>query len=331
MIWLAEGAWRMLFVVTSDSLWDALLLRDGVRALPVTIASSSVGRLSAQLFGQRSSRADRALRLCSFAVALWLTLTVSPVVRYARAAEALAPIITHLLALGIVCMVLVRDERAPQLLRDWLPLCFLPFLYLEARWPLAGIGRPHSDSIVQAWEALVFPSDPSGTLAVRLPGVALSEALHAAYLSYYGLLYLPPLVLYLRESRAAFAETMLALAVAFGVCFTTFLLFPVDGPRFENGAALAPNGPVRTLTLALLQGASTRGTAFPSSHVAASVVVTICALRFVKPMGYLLVALTAALMAATVYGGFHYAVDVVAGLLVGMLAVLLAHFIWVRL
>lgn len=299
-----------------------------MRVLTVTPASNSALGGPLLLFGSRSSRADRALRVCAIAIAAWLVITLSAVVHYARSAGDMTALVAHLLALGMVCFVVLRDERAPLLLRDWLPLLFLPFLYIEARWPIAGLGRAHADATVHSWELAFFPSDPSRTLATQWHALLLSEALHLAYLSYYVLIYLPPAVLYLRGVRGGFAETMLALSVAFGACFTAFLLFPVDGPRFVNGGAAAPDGPVRALTLALLNGASTRGTAFPSSHVAASVVATVCALRFSRPLGYLLIPVTLALMVATVYGGFHYAVDVMAGLVVGAASLVVAAFIW---
>lgn len=326
-----DGARRMLGVVTDGSLRNALPPRDGFRELPVTAATASNHDRPVLLVRSPSSRADRALRLCSVAVAAWLLGTVVPVVHYARETGGVAPVIAHVFAAVAVVVVLIRDVRAPQLLRDWLPLASVPFLYLEARWPIAGLGRPHADAAIHAWELAIFPSDPSRALAVRFHSAPLSEVLHAAYLSYYALIYLPPLVLYVRGRREEFAETNLALAVAFAMCFTSFLVFPVDGPRFMTGAAAAPDGPIRTLTLALLNGASTRGTAFPSLHVAASVVASACALRFVRPLGYGLLPITVALMIATVYGGFHYAVDVWAGVLVGAVSLCAVRLLWTQI
>lgn len=320
----AEDARVVLCVVTGGSLGHALPPRDGRRPRHVTSANA----FRRMLFGERTTRADRALRLCSIAVAAWLAATLSLVARASYQARDPIPVAVHVLALAAVCLLLMRDDRTPRLLRDWLPLAFLPFLYVDARWPIAGLGRPHADAVVHGWELAAFPSDPSRSLAVTFHNAALSELLHLAYLSYYGLVYLSPLLVYVRRPRPAFAETMLALTAAFGICFVASLVFPVDGPRFIVGAAAAPEGPARSLTLALLQGASTRGMAFPSMHVAGSVAAAICAVRFARPLGYVFALFTAALMAGTVYGGFHYAVDVVAGLVVGVLSVILAALAW---
>ena len=82
---------------------------------------------------------------------------------------------------------------------------------------------------------------------------------------------------------------------------------------------------MRTFILQLLDAGSSRGTAFPSSHVAASVVASLAALRFQRPVGITVTTMTAGLALATVYGGFHYAVDALAGFVVGVTAWLLAR------
>ena len=70
----------------------------------------------------------------------------------------------------------------------------------------------------------------------------------------------------------------------------------------------------------MLDRGSSRGTAFPSSHVAASVVSSLCALRHQRLVGIAVSVMTAALTLATVYGGFHYAVDALVGVILGGLA-----------
>jgi membrane-associated phospholipid phosphatase len=205
-------------------------------------------------------------------------------------------------------------------LRDLLPLSTGAFLYVELRWLIPAVGRPHADAVVVSWERLLFPGNPSATWAPAAASPALSELLHFAYASYYALVLVPPLVLYWRGRREGYAATLLALVVVYAICFSIYLVFPVDGPRFLHGPAAAPNGPVRAFVLHLLAAGSSRGTAFPSSHVAASVVASLCALRFQPRLGAAVALLTAGLALGTVYGGFHYAVDAVAGVAVGGVA-----------
>jgi membrane-associated phospholipid phosphatase len=247
---------------------------------------------------------------------------------YARGSGDVLPLAAHLLTLLAAGALLLSRRAALRPLRDWMPLAVGPFLYVELRWLIQGVGRPHADPLVQGWERALFPTNPAATWAPQMPSLVLSEALHFAYASYYLLVLLPPILLYLRGRRTDYAATLLALALVYAVCFTTYLAFPVDGPRFLAGPASAPDGPVRSFVLHLLAAGSSRGTAFPSSHVAASVVAALCALRFQRPVGVLVSVLTAGLTLGTVYGGFHYGVDALAGLIVGIMSWLVAMTVW---
>jgi membrane-associated phospholipid phosphatase len=103
--------------------------------------------------------------------------------------------------------------------------------------------------------------------------------------------------------------------IAFYVCYAVFLFFPVAGPRYlfpmaENAAtAIAP----AIFTHRLLEQGSAWGTAFPSSHVAVSLVAACEAWRFWRPLGAVLAPAAVLLAFGTVYGQFHYAVDALAG------------------
>jgi membrane-associated phospholipid phosphatase len=264
-----------------------------------------------------ASRADRVGRAIGVALAVYLGLATWPVWRFVQASGETAPLLAHVAILGYTLVLLAAPIRLRRAALDWLVLTIGPVMYVELRWIIAGVGMPHRDAQVIAWERVLFPSDPSATLAPQLPSATLSEALHLAYAAYYLLVYLPPIALYLRGRREAFVATVLALTLVYGICFVTYAFFPVDGPRFLIGPAAAPDGPVRSFVLALLDRGSSRGTAFPSSHVAASVVSALCALQYQRRVGLVVVFATAALTVATVYGGFHYAVDALVGVVLG--------------
>lgn len=256
---------------------------------------------------------------------LYLAATLAPMAQWTRMSHSATGIAFHALALAVVGCAYAR--LLPLTLRAWMPLALGPFLYIELRWLIAGAGRAHEDALVAGWEHAAFPMDPSRTLAGIWPSTALSELLHAAYLSYYALIFVPPIVLWLRGRRGAFSSTLLSLAVVYALCFSVYVLFPVDGPRFLHGASAAPDGPIRSMVVALLASGSSRGTAFPSSHVAASVVASFCALRFQWPLGVVAALLTIGVCVGAVYGGYHYGVDIVAGLLIGSIAAGLAYAI----
>lgn len=200
---------------------------------------------------------------------------------------------------------------------DWLPLLVMPAMYMEIRL-LNGWAGGYRDGIVQGWEAALFPSNPSRTWAGAAPALALSEALHFGYLAYYALVYLPELRAWLQGRAEAFHRIVFGLVTTFALCYLTFVVFPVQGPRYL-WTPDAPDGPFRALTLLVLEAGSSRGAAFPSSHVAVAVVqaVVTAGLRMVE--AWVVVPLAVLLTLGTVYGGFHYAVDAVAGVVLGVL------------
>lgn len=268
--------------------------------------------------------ADSLIRLAGALAVAHLVVGVAPMALFARRSGHLTPLLAHLVALSFGAAVLGSRRPSLRPVRDWLPLLLGPFLYVELRWVIAGVGRPHFDALVRRWEDALFPGNPAGSWASAMPVRWLSEALHFAYASYYLLVYLPPALLYVRGRRDAYAATLLALAVVYGACFLTYVVFPVDGPRFLAGPAAAPDGPIRSFVVHLLQTGSSRGTAFPSSHVAASVVASLAALRDQRRVGIVVAVLTAGLAAGAVYGGYHYLVDVLVGAIVGVAAWLVA-------
>jgi membrane-associated phospholipid phosphatase len=279
----------------------------------------------------RGDAADRAARASAMLLACYLVVTTWPMTVYLLTTADLLPFVLHAAALALAVRAAIMPADSARTLRDWLPFALGPLLYVELRWLIPGAGRPHQDALVQRWELALFHGQPSATWAPHLPNAALSELLHLCYLSYYLLVYVPPLLLYIRGRRDAFIRTMLALTLVYGSCFAVYLLFPVDGPRFLVGPAAAPNGPIRTVVLHLLASGSSRGTAFPSSHIAASVVASLCALQFQRAVGIIVALLTVGLTLATVYGGFHYGVDGIAGMLLGIVTWLFAAWIWRRL
>jgi membrane-associated phospholipid phosphatase len=183
---------------------------------------------------------------------------------------------------------------------------------------MPAFGGALHDATVQRWELALFNASPAAVLAGRFPSMLLSEVLHAGYLSYYPLIYLPPLIAWLRHEERAFDDAVSAVILTFLVCCTVFVVWPVAGPRFMWPApANIPDGPIRSLTLALLQAGSSRGAAFPSSHVAVAVAQTAVASRRQPRVGVVCAASTVLLAAGAIYGGFHYAVDVATGAILG--------------
>ncbi|MEO8333831.1 MAG: phosphatase PAP2 family protein [bacterium] len=267
----------------------------------------------------RYAESDALDRASIGILAAFMVIATLPFARWSLHAQMWLPLAIHVLALG-ACAYVGWSVRVERSVRAWTPLALVPLLYVELRWIIAGVGRPHADALVAGWDLRLFGEAPSRTLALAWPSLALSEALHLCYLAYYAIVYVPPALLWWKARDREFAATVLAIVVMYVLCFIAFVIFPVDGPRFLAGPAAAPGGPIRSIVLQILAAGSSRGTAFPSAHVAASVVAGITALRFQRALGIAILMVTAGMMVGAVYGGYHYAVDVMAGLAMGLLA-----------
>jgi membrane-associated phospholipid phosphatase len=206
----------------------------------------------------------------------------------------------------------------PSWLRSWAPLLLLLFLYSEMPVLIQAAGHTETlDAAVIGWEQALFGSQPAQSWARANSSVALSEPLHLAYLAYYPIIYAVPAVLWLTDRKRDFDGAVFALLMTFVACFVAYIVFPVAGPRYLWSSA-APDGPFRTLATVLLEARSSRGTAFPSSHVAVACAQSVLALRFFGRRGALIPIVTVGLALGAIYGGFHYAVDVLAGAVLGI-------------
>lgn len=214
--------------------------------------------------------------------------------------------------------------RAPRLvgfLADWYPLLLIPVLYAElVPLNLAVHDGRYFDPLILDIEAWLFGGQPSREWAQAAPFLPLSEVLHGAYLSYYLIIYGPPLILYLSGRLDDFREVVFGVMLTFFAHYLFFVYFPVQGPRYLFPA---PDGPIAegvlyALTHRLLEAGSSQGAAFPSSHVGVSFAQAALAFRFLPRLAPALTILATALAAGAVYGGFHYLTDAVAGLVLGL-------------
>jgi membrane-associated phospholipid phosphatase len=224
----------------------------------------------------------------------------------------------HILLLGIVAWTIKPRSVVAAMVGDLLPLVVAPLLYAEIPSMISAIGSVYHDATIQQIELAVFGMQASQRFAAAFPNVAVSELLHAGYLSYYPAIFVPPLMLYVRGERRAYAETVVALTATYLICWGIFAFAPVEGPRYLWGAsASAPNGMMRRLANDVLAAGSSRGAAFPSSHMAVVTAQTIMAFRWQRSVGWVLTVLALLVGLGAVYGGFHYATDMLAGAVLG--------------
>lgn len=202
------------------------------------------------------------------------------------------------------------------------PVLLTPLLYTELDLLNQLHVQGYLDPTVQAWEEAVFGAQLSVVWARRQPWRWLSELMHLGYFSYYLLIPVSALLVYRRGGPRELHRFTMITGLGFLLCYLLFTVFPVAGPRYLYDRLQGT--PARALFFeavhAIAEAGSSKGTAFPSSHVAATVAAWLASRRVARGWFRVSAPFVVLLTLGTVYGRFHYAVDSVAGIAVAVAA-----------
>jgi membrane-associated phospholipid phosphatase len=256
----------------------------------------------------------------------YLAATATLVALFGQAVPGRGWLVAAHLALAITLLWLrtAPSSAALRLLRDWHPLLLFPFLYKEVEPLAAAVGDWRLTSTIPALEAIVFGGQPSVYLSQRLAFVPLSEYLHFCYVSYVVVLPAVAAYWYFSGRREAFGNLMLTLSIVMLGSYLFFILLPVDSPYYLEtrlGSPLSGRFFFDLVHHVSARGGA-RGGAFPSAHASGTLVIFLVAWCHQRRLALLLTPILAGIVAATVYGRFHYALDTIAGLLLAALVVL---------
>ena len=162
---------------------------------------------------------------------------------------------------------------------------------------------------------------------------ALTELMVIFYLAYFLLIPVAALPLYLKKKVREFDHLLFNTSLAFYLSFIAFLFFPAVSPRVT--LAHLQGGPLEGgILLGLLYRVQSfggiHGGAFPSSHVAVAFAVLFTVHRCERKVFYALLPFVLGLAVSTTYCRYHYAVDAIAGALLGLVAVVLGRRLFLR-
>jgi membrane-associated phospholipid phosphatase len=219
----------------------------------------------------------------------------------------------------------------------WSPIIFFWLGYIWAGYTLTSLHPPNRffDPSIARLENrfLGQPSLHWGRNRSRL----LTEILHFGYFSYY--FYTLSLGILFEVSNRFDLFQSMSFAVNFGylVSYICFALIPVAGPRwyFLESGVLSPEelrqpGFLFTgLTHKLLYGGPAhKGGAMPSSHSSTALVFFLFVLySWGWVYGFPALLLVIGMWIGAIYGRYHYLTDVVAGILLGILGVVLSFIV----
>jgi membrane-associated phospholipid phosphatase len=226
-----------------------------------------------------------------------------------------------------------RFPGFPGFLRDWYPVILFPLLYKEVETLAGAFGNWGLTEIVQQCEIQLFSGNPYEYLSLQFPWLWLSEYLHFCYFTY---LFLIPVVggyWYFRNQRPPFEELLLSVSLVFSLSYLFYILFPVNSPFYLADPLNEPlsQGYIYKLVHFFSARGGAHGGAFPSAHVSISTVVWLVCWKWDRKLGKLLTLVIPGIYLATVYGRFHYALDVLAGWILAIVVFLLVQLSYRRL
>jgi membrane-associated phospholipid phosphatase len=217
----------------------------------------------------------------------------------------------------------------------YLPLMF-PFFYGEMG-RASVIFYDFRDSLDPTFiktEAILFGCQPSLEWSRWWPWPWFHELMEFSYFSYY-FVSLACLVLILRgrgltaDQRWPAAQAFIRdLSATMLICYTFYALFPVWGPKyFETGPIPVTGGLFTRIMHHVHASGAILGAAFPSSHVAATMVPWWHTWKWFPRYRWWFTILFVMLSASTVYCRYHYVVDVIGGLVLGAVVMYIgAHY-----
>jgi membrane-associated phospholipid phosphatase len=230
-------------------------------------------------------------------------------------------------AIALAIAFLVRAEGISEsalvhFARHWYPLPLYIFFFEELQSLVHAIFPVWFDARLIAFDHALFGVHPSVWLA-QFANPALNDFMQFSYMTYFLYLVILPTLLYANREYASFWTVMVSTALAHYSVYVISVLLPIESPYYSlaslNKAELS--GGYCTALIGLVERfGRVHGAAFPSAHVAGSIVAILASWRYRRWLFWLCLPFFASMCIATVYGRYHYAADVFAGLIVGTLA-----------
>jgi len=259
----------------------------------------------------------------------------------------------HVVAIMLVHVLILGHARWPgsrvlNFLRHFYPVLLYTGFYRETGELNQMAVTGYFDPFFVRLEERIFGTQPSLAFMQLLPYRLVGELFYAAYFSYYLMIAGVGLALFLRDRRQFF-HYVSVVSFVFYVCYLIYIFTPVMGPRIFERAIDGYELPARfqpadslNIPAAVEAGLFFRimawiyhtfeapGAAFPSSHVAVALATVYFSFRYLRPIRWVHFVVAVLLCLSTVYGRYHYVVDVVAGVLTALILVPVGNWFYSR-
>jgi len=259
-------------------------------------------------------------------LALHLLLTALVCARHDRLRHWPVYVVWNLCAVAAIILLAPKREDGPgwEFAHDWLPAVLFITAFEEMSFLSLTIRSGWQNAYVIAFESWLFGVVPMEWMHARAQSW-LPEFLEFGYFAFYPLYPVVGALFWAWRERSAFRGAFRrltdSLSVGYAVCYTVFLLFPTQSPANRLGVQEVGNvhgGIFQRMVKVIQDNAGVHGNAFPSAHIMLAFLVLVFAYRFLPRAAPWLLFPIVLMCAGAVYDGYHYASDVVAGAVIGI-------------
>ncbi len=159
---------------------------------------------------------------------------------------------------------------------------------------------------------------------------ARNDFMQFAYLTYFTYLLVLGGILYYRRDLQGYWSVMTYSAAGYAIGYGIAIFFPIESPWFSMAGAWRGSlqgGPFTAAINFIEHFGRVRGAAFPSEHVAGSVAALWGAWRHRRWLFWVMVPMVLCMCVSTVWGRYHYVVDVFGGMATGTLGYVIGSWI----
>jgi membrane-associated phospholipid phosphatase len=260
----------------------------------------------------------------------------------------------HVIVITLIHGLILASAARPQnrfldFLRHFYPVLLYAGLYSETGLLNQMVHRGYLDAFFYRLDEQLFGGQPSFEFMAAFPGRVVSEIFYAAYFSYYLMISGVGLALFLRQ-RAQFYHYVSVTSFVFYACYLIYIFLPVVGPRIyypelshitlpaDQMPAVVPAFPAAVqegifyrIMEVIYEHFESPGAAFPSSHVAIAIVTVYFSFLYLPKIRWPHLVVAVLLCLATVYCRYHFAIDVIAGVLMAAVTLPLGNWLYRRL
>lgn len=204
----------------------------------------------------------------------------------------------------------------------WYPILIFLFGFEQAARLNHIIFLQWFDPVILKFEKFIFGVHPTIWFS-RHSNPWLTEIFQFFYFTYYLQFPILGAYFYAKKKINNFNNFLFASFIAYINCFVCYFLFPIEGPHHTliHLRASRVDGYLFDSLVHLIQASGgVHGNALPSAHIATSIIVVIFAYKYARKVFYFLFPATIGLCIGAVYGWYHYASDIFAGIIFGALA-----------